>query len=221
MPEFVISALGILESGCIVSSFNPIYTAHEISIQILDSGTKLIICTDENYNAIIEAVMISKKDIKIMCVHTDKTNSLDSRAINFSEAIDLSSKHFYKPIDVPDYHETAFLPYSSGTTGLPKGVCLTHRNILSNSEMLNVKLGSETLALPTTKDYQECIPCVLPFFHIYGWTVTLMSKLHLGCKIVTLPNFKPDTFLSCLKTHKGTLLHLVPPIGKNLLNLHI
>lgn len=62
--------------------------------------------------------------------------------------------------------------------------------------------------------FQDVIPCVLPMFHIYGLVVNMASKLQLGCKLVTLPKFSPDTFLQAQAEHKGTLLHLVPPIGE-------
>lgn len=109
--------------------------------------------------------------------------------------------------------ELAFLPYSSGTTGLPKGVMLSHENIIINSLQVGVPLPETPLVRQTTNDNQDVIPCVLPFFHIYGFTITLLSKLALGTKIVTLPAFQPDTFLKTLVEFKGTLLHLVPPMG--------
>lgn len=104
------------------------------------------------------------------------------------------------------------LLYSSGTTGLPKAVMLTHLNLTSNCEMLHAKLPERRLILPTTNDFQDVLPSVLPFFHIYGFTVSLLSKLSLGCKIVTLPKFDPSTFLNSLIEHKATFLSLVPPI---------
>lgn len=91
---------------------------------------------------------------------------------------------------------------------------LTHRNITSNCTMLNVPLPVEPVVAPTTESYQAVLPCVLPFFHIYGLTVTLLSKLRLGTKIVSIPKFVPDLFIKALVEHQGTLLHLVPPIGK-------
>lgn len=102
--------------------------------------------------------------------------------------------------------------YSSGTTGLPKAVMLSHLNITSNCEMLNAKLPERTLLLPTTNDFQDVVPSVLPFYHIYGFTVSVLSKLSLGNKIVTLPKFDPMTFLNSLIEHKATFLALVPPI---------
>lgn len=82
--------------------------------------------------------------------------------------------------------------------------------------MLLAKTGTTPLVVPTSDSHQDVLPCVLPFFHIYGLTVNLFSKLALGCKLVTLPKFAPDTFLNSLVVHKGSVLHLVPPIGKTL-----
>lgn len=89
---------------------------------------------------------------------------------------------------------------------------LTHNNITSNCEMIDVPMPQHRLTLPTTHDQQEVFPCVLPFFHIYGFTVTFISKLALGCKLVTLPKFEPEPFLNVLHEHKATCMHLVPPL---------
>lgn len=95
---------------------------------------------------------------------------------------------------------------------------LTHSNIASNMESINVPNPKHTLTMPTTFDFQEVLPCVLPFFHIYGFTFLLLSKLSLGCKLVTLPRFDPETFISTLLVHKATFLALVPPILLSLIN---
>lgn len=75
-----------------------------------------------------------------------------------------------------------------------------------------------SLTLPTTKDFQDVIPCVLPFFHIFGLSFVMMTKLSLGCKLVTLPRFDPATYVSTIAEHKATFLALVPPILNCLTN---
>lgn len=110
---------------------------------------------------------------------------------------------------------------------------LSHLNMTSNCEQLDAKLPDKRLMLPTTNDFQDVLPSVLPFFHIYGLMVSLVSKLALGCKIVALPKFEPEGevsrineshfgftndknsfpgFLTTLAEHKATYLNLVPPI---------
>lgn len=89
---------------------------------------------------------------------------------------------------------------------------LSHSNITSNMESVNVPNPDHSLTLPTTNDFQEVLPSVLPFFHIYGFTFVLLSKLSLGCKLVTLPRFDPETYISTLAVHKATFLTLVPPV---------
>lgn len=106
--------------------------------------------------------------------------------------------------------DVAMLPYSSGTTGLAKGVCLSHRNIISSSIMINKICGYK----PACGDHNEVLLNVLPFFHIYGFTGTLISKLALGFRIVTLPRFTAETYLNALVKYQITVLHVVPPIGE-------
>lgn len=108
--------------------------------------------------------------------------------------------------------DLTILPYSSGTTGLPKGVMLTHYNLVSNCEGMDVNLPYERLVYPTTSDFQDVLPCFLPFYHAYGLIVLLMPKLALGAKIVTMPKFDVNEFLRITKEHKATFLHLVPPV---------
>ena len=104
-----------------------------------------------------------------------------------------------KPEDI------AVLPYSSGTTGVPKGVQLTHRNMVSNMLQRNHPLMEGM-------DIGEVTVCILPMFHIFAMNVTMADMLWHGGKLVTLPMFEPRMFLDALTRHRPTFLHLAPPL---------
>ena len=95
------------------------------------------------------------------------------------------------------------LPYSSGTTGLSKGVMLTHYNIVANlSQILGVEATAET----------EVLMGILPFYHIYGMTAIMCNTLRAGATVVTMPRFELEQFLDLIQKHKITTAYLVPPL---------
>lgn len=91
---------------------------------------------------------------------------------------------------------------------------LTHKNIVTNSIQFNSEVGGNCATYPAHGDHQDILPCVLPYFHIYGFVMTLLAKLAHGCKLVTLPSFTPENYLNVLEKYKPTVLYLVPPIGR-------
>lgn len=123
--------------------------------------------------------------------------------------LNLADTKYNKDID-PEHVCT--LLYSSGTTGLPKGVMLTHNNLTFVCKAIDIKSPFPTIERPTTKDFQEILPCVAPFYHIYGLMPTLLTKLALGCKIITIPKFEINQYLKIITDHKATFLCLVPPL---------
>lgn len=131
--------------------------------------------------------------------------------------------------------DLAFMPYSSGTTGLPKGVLLTNRNITAN--LLQISDESIRLALDTTSWYifldsnfstkllvlnldiflgswQDKASAVLPFYHIYGLVLVFLINFSQGVQLVTMPRFHPESYVDMIRKHKPTLLYTAPPIGK-------
>jgi acyl-CoA synthetase (AMP-forming)/AMP-acid ligase II len=106
------------------------------------------------------------------------------------------------PVEV-DPEDLAALPYSSGTTGMMKGVMLTHRNLVANLEQT-------WTSLPLTDE--DTLVGLMPFFHIYGQTVVLNLGLAKGSTIVTMPRFDLDELLEIVETHRVTWLHIAPPV---------
>lgn len=213
VPEYAICLLGATEAGAITTTINPIYTAAEISRQLIASRPKIVFTLSETYSTVEAAKEMAKLRCSVVTVKTKINESVLNGAIDFTELMSTKGVDFNsldrQSIDIDDIF---VLPFSSGTTGLPKGVMLSHLNMTSNCEQLDAKLPEKRLMLPTTNDFQDVLPSVLPFFHIYGLMVSLISKLALGCKIVTLPKFEPEGFLTTLAEHKATYLNLVPPI---------
>lgn len=239
-PEFVIAVLGALEAGLVVTTVNPLYTQYEHVKQLVMTRAKLIFGLAQKSDlllATVAQVAVEQKTtaaMPIVVLRPNRNESLPAGVCDFEELMDLT-KGIHKStqqcslitilfifsagIDFssipPAGHrpdDVAVIPFSSGTTGLPKGVELTHRNLTINCEMTDVPLPDERIIRPATSDFQEIIHVVLPFYHLYGLAVLFFSKMSLGCKLITLPRFEPVSYLHALAEHKATFLALVPPL---------
>ncbi|XP_072930548.1 uncharacterized protein [Epargyreus clarus] len=209
-PEYPIAVLGAMQAGAIVTTFNPIHTTSEVYRQLLLARPKIIIGSPETIGVIKEAISMSNKAIPVITVRNPEDN-LPSETIAFEE---LMNNNVDKSVlnDVKRKPEDlVFLPYSSGTTGLPKGVELTNRNKVANFVQQEVEGGRHYIE--TTSEHQDSIMAVLPFYHVYGLSIILLHKLGIGAKLVVLPKFKPTTFLKALTEHKINLLYTAPPLA--------
>lgn len=209
-PDYPLIMLGVMEAGGIVSTLNPVYTAHEIQRQLSMSDAKVIVTLPEKVNIVREAFKIAKKSIPIIVVKTNGDATPEGTAVfnELSEDVHVD-KSCLKEVRVTT-NDVCFLPYSSGTTGLPKGVELTNRNIVANCIQMNepaIRCNNET-----TANHQDVAIAILPFFHIYGASVIALHKISQGLKIVTVDRFQPDTFIETLEKFKVNLLYLAPPL---------
>jgi len=139
------------------------------------------------------AIVESKKAIELFTI--DETPGIPSLA---SLAIDKDPP----PVSIDPAQDLCVLPYSSGTTGLPKGVMLTHRNLVAQLHQIDAIESVQTPALLG----------VLPFFHIYGMVILVMHGLMRGSTIVTMPKFEFEPFLKVLQDWPIVTAHIVPPI---------
>ena len=198
LPEYAIVLHGVLYAGGTVTTINPAYTAKEIIKQLENSGaTRLVsIKLFEPVLAEIQEAMDLKEFILI---DGDKSDSLGATPL--AEYLSAEPQEEHTPID-PDSH-IAVLPYSSGTTGLPKGVMLSHTNLAVNVYQ------AETMV---NLDETDVCVAVLPFFHIYGMHIIMNCSLRAGGTVVTQPRFVLEDFLECIQKYKATRLYLVPPI---------
>lgn len=230
-PQSIISYYAILMAGGIVVQTNPLYMERELEYQMKDSGAKAIITLDILFprvskvisntdleNVIVTAIkdylpfpknlvypFIQKKQYGIIVnVKHEGQNHL------FTEIMKQPAGQI-KEYDFDFEEDLALLQYTGGTTGFPKGVMLTHKNLVANAAMCNAWLYK-------CKPGEETVLGILPFFHVYGMTAVLILSVMQGSKMVLLPKFDPETTLKTIQKQKPTLFPGAPTIYIGLLN---
>ncbi|KAK9738606.1 AMP-binding enzyme [Popillia japonica] len=185
IPEFYICTFGSLLAGLKVTTINPLYTPDEIKRQLLDADVKAIITMIPLWQLAKASADLTKNNINIITVKSLPNESVPTGAINFQELVDLNPD--IPDIELPSPDETVFIPYSSGTTGLPKGVELSSNNLVANiSQVTQPKFK---LVLPENTP-QDVTIGLLPMFHVYGFT-TMLALMKDGSKVLTLPEIYP------------------------------
>ena len=192
LPEYVVAFHGLALAGATTTTLNPTYGAEEIAFQLRDSEASCIVTVAlflETARAAAAIVGIEE----IVVIGPGEATPFTSL---FGEPIDGQV-----PIDLK--RDVAVLPYSSGTTGFPKGVMLTHHNLVANLEQFD---GHTDFA------EDEVCYAVLPFFHIYGMQILMNAMVRKGVVVVTVPRFDLPQMLELTQTYGITRLFLVPPI---------
>jgi acyl-CoA synthetase (AMP-forming)/AMP-acid ligase II len=188
-----VAFFGAIRIGAIVHTSNPVSTPEELSFQLADGGVKLLITVNALSEKARAAVAESRRDIEII--------TFDD-APGFATLASIMVDAEPPPVTIDPADDIAALPYSSGTTGLPKGVMLVHRSIVAQLAQID---AIETTTMPALLG-------VLPFFHIYGMVIIMMRGLMVGATVVTMPKFEFEPFLKVLSTWPITCAHIVPPI---------
>uniref|UniRef100_T1J951 AMP-dependent synthetase/ligase domain-containing protein n=1 Tax=Strigamia maritima TaxID=126957 RepID=T1J951_STRMM len=201
IPEFPIVFLGVTCVGGVASTVNPTYTSEEIARQLQNSNATFVVTVGPLADKVKEAISHCPlvKEAFVIGGDADGMTPISSLAVENDAAL-----AGCPPIDVAE--DLLVLPYSSGTTGLPKGVMLTHHNITTNI----LQATDPNITEQFTSD--DTVLAILPFFHSYALTTVMSIGLRNGLKIVTLPQFEPESFMKALHVYKPNLLHLVPPL---------
>jgi acyl-CoA synthetase (AMP-forming)/AMP-acid ligase II len=196
VPEYATAFHGISLAGGTATTANALYTAEELRFQLQDSGARLLICALPLLEAARTAsVGTAVEDIFVFGGHDVNANSFTSLLANDGDVA---------PVEIDVDTHVVTLPYSSGTTGFPKGVMLTHANLVANVCQCEPSL---------TIDHDDVIMGVLPFFHIYGQTVVMNGALWRGATVVTMPRFELEQFLRLIQDYRVTACWVAPPIA--------
>lgn len=195
IPEYAVAFHAVTLLGGIVTTINPTYTAHEVLHQLVDAGARRLVTNGMFLETAQEAAAGT---------HVEEIYTFDGAegSLPFGSLMGGARISEQAPVDLEE--DIAVLPYSSGTTGLSKGVMLTHRNLVANLVQAEAAFELDPSG--------EVLVAVLPFFHIYGMQVLMNGVLHWGATAVTMPRFDLEQFLRILQDHGVTRAYLVPPI---------
>ena len=194
LPEYATAFFGVATAGGMNTTINPLYTAEELNRQLVGSGARFLVTIPQFLDKAKVAAADTVVEEIFVFGEAEGATPFAVLAETDGEPPD---------VDIDPMDDIIALPYSSGTTGLPKGVMLTHRNLVANL--------CQTHTVEQLSD-QEVLIGILPFYHIYGMVVIMSGALRAGGTIVTMPRFDLEQFLQTLQDYGVTMAYLVPPI---------
>jgi acyl-CoA synthetase (AMP-forming)/AMP-acid ligase II len=193
-PRFAVALHAALAAGAAVTPASPMLTPGELASQLTGTAARVLITSAAAAGKALDAAAAA--GVK----HVFVLDGEHAGARPFGEL--LTGGQSPRPTPGPAT-AVAVLPFSSGTTGVPKGVMLTHRNLVAN-------LAQTMAGWKITPD--DVLAAVLPFFHAYGFTIILNSGLLAGATVVTLPRFELGSYLRALAQHRVTRAYFAPPM---------
>lgn len=215
-PQYIIATFAILRLGAIVVNINPLYTPREVAVVAGDSGMRLVFTLDLLAPVVFAArEQTSLKKVIITSITEYSSAATPPAVIEGAERfVDLLASVAEPELPHVEVHpeDVAVLQYTGGTTGVPKGAMLTHYNIFANVIQVSLwgnhesRTGGETYLL------------VIPFFHIYGFTVGMMVGTWLGVQQVLIPKYDVEALLNAIRDYRPTYFPAVPTIYISLLN---
>ena len=226
-PQFIIAYFAALKCGATVTPISPVYTSHEVRHQLDDSGARVIVCQDILYDKVARSGakleltvltnvgeylptlrrMLGRSPLGKLFSDVNLGAPQIAAAPGLHWLQDLLRKYPAKPpqVAIDPMVDLAALPYTGGTTGNPKGVMLTHYNLLA------AQLAGQS-AFPGVEPGKEVILAFLPFFHIYGQAVIMLNGLCQGNLLVLFTTPDTEAILEAMERYQATVFYGVPTL---------
>jgi long-chain acyl-CoA synthetase len=226
-PQFVIAYFAALKCGAAVTSISPLYTSHEVRYQLEDSGARVVVCQDLLYDKVakcgapLDAVVVTSigeylSPLKRLLGKTALARLFPEVNLGAPQIPPAANLHWlqdllkkYPPrapqVSIDPDADLAALPYTGGTTGHPKGVMLTHANMVAAQALAQA-------TFPTFVSGKEVVVAFLPFFHIYGQVVIMLNGLAQGHLLVLFTCPDTEAILSAMERYQATVFFGVPTL---------
>jgi len=226
-PQFIIAYFAALKCGATVTSISPLYTSHEVRYQLTDSGARVVVCQDILYEKVakcgapLDAIVVTSVGeylpaFKRLLGKTPLARLFPELNLGRAQVPPAPGLHWlqellkkYPPrppsIDIDPKNDLAALPYTGGTTGHPKGVMLTHANMLAAQALARA-------IYPGFVSGEEVLVAFLPFFHIYGQAVIMLNGLSQGYLLVLFTSPDTEAVLSAMERYQATAFFGVPTL---------
>ncbi|HRD78100.1 MAG TPA: AMP-binding protein, partial [Hyphomicrobiaceae bacterium] len=231
-PTFIIYYFAILKAGGTVVNYNPLYTLDELTFQVKDSGTELMVTLDlgllfGKVESLIAAGTLKRAIVASFRGLLPTAKSVLFRLFKGKELAPIASSRVRdriileadvlandgkpSPVAIDVMNDIAVLQYTGGTTGTPKGAMLTHANVHINVQQVMAWA-------PELKEAEERVLGVLPFFHVFAMSVVMNFGIAKACEIVIMPRFVLDDALKLITSAKPTVMPGVPTLFNAMMN---
>ena len=194
LPEYALAAYGTMAAGGIVTGANPLLTIEELAGQLADAKARLLVTVPPFLDRALAAA--ERAGVAEVVVFGEAEGATPFR--------ELMAHHPSARVAIDPDRDLAALPYSSGTTGLPKVVELTHASLVTNVRQSQAVLGFRE---------DDVVVAVAPFFHAIGFNIILPCSLAAGATVVTLQRFDLAAFLQAIQEYRATVAIVVPPVA--------
>ncbi|MFN0085975.1 MAG: long-chain-fatty-acid--CoA ligase [Blastocatellia bacterium] len=217
-PQYIIGFFAIVRLGAIVVNINPIYTPREIEMVAKDSGARAIIVMDMLVPNVLSVKprtaieQIISTSLLEYSAAPQNAPAAPEGTLSLTKLIEDAREIVHPRVAIDPGEDVAVLQYTGGTTGVPKGAMLTHRNLYVNT------LQSYLWGQHLTQRGDERYLLVIPYFHIYGQTVGMLLGTWAGAMQIPIPKFDPNMLIEAIKEHRPSFFPSVPTLYISMLN---